>query len=90
MFKANTIIHWDILEKETVDEIIFISQKIADRLKEYIRVENIKAGKRIFPICYEAARAVVKKAGEMMGIQLKPHDLRRHAGHICKPLRGSN
>ena len=44
-------------------EFIFIPQKIADRLKEYIRVENIKAGKRIFPICYEAARAVVKKSG---------------------------
>jgi hypothetical protein len=71
MFKANTIIHWDILEKETVDEIIFIPQKKADRLKEYIRVENIKAGKRIFPICYEAAIAVVKQADDMMGIQVE-------------------
>jgi integrase len=131
MFRASAPAHWDILEKETVDEIIFrttkprnrlmlelmarvgmrvgevlklkpedindrklqlrapksgkerefifIPQKIADRLKEYIRVENIKAGKRIFPICYEAARAVVKKAGNLVGIHLRPYDLRRHA-----------
>jgi integrase len=131
MFRANSIIHWDILEKETVDEIIFrttktrnrlmlelmarggmrigevlkltpndianrklllrdpksgrerefifIPQKIADRLKEYIRATNIKADQRIFPICYEAARDVVKKAGNIVGIHLRPHDLRRHA-----------
>jgi len=34
---------------------------------------------RIFPICYEAARAMVRKAGNMIGIHLRPHDLRRHA-----------
>jgi integrase len=131
MFRANTTIRWDILEKETVDEIIFrttnlrnrlmlelmarggmrigealklkpedindrklqlrnpksgkerefifIPQKIAERLKEYIRVENVKAGERIFPICYEAARALVKKAGNVVGIHLRPHDLRSHA-----------
>ncbi|MGD9278555.1 MAG: site-specific integrase, partial [Desulfobacterales bacterium] len=34
---------------------------------------------RIFPISYEAARSMVKKAGEMVGVRLRPHDLRRHA-----------
>ena len=34
---------------------------------------------RIFPITYAAARIVVKKAGDLVGIHLKPHDLRRHA-----------
>jgi integrase len=34
---------------------------------------------RIFPITYAAARIVVKKAGNLVGIILKPHDLRRHA-----------
>ncbi|GAG32800.1 unnamed protein product, partial [marine sediment metagenome] len=33
----------------------------------------------VFPICYEAARAMVEKAGDMVGIKLRPHDLRRHA-----------
>ena len=35
--------------------------------------------RRVFPITYTAARAVVKKAGKLVGINLKPHDLRRHA-----------
>ena len=34
---------------------------------------------KIFPITYAAARIVVKKAGNLVGIRLKPHDLRRHA-----------
>ena len=60
-------------------EIVFIPQKVADRLQEYVRSEKIGLNNRIFPICYEAARAVVRKAGEMVGIYLRPHDLRRHA-----------
>jgi integrase len=131
LFRSTAIIHWDIIEKETIDEIIFrttkarnrlilelmarggmrigevlkltpndinsrklllrdpksgkeqelifIPQRVADRLKEYIRNENISKTQRIFPICYEAARAVVKNAGDMVGIHLRPHDLRRHA-----------
>jgi len=60
-------------------EIIFIPQKIADRLKEYIKAENIGPQERIFPICYETARLIVMKAGRLVGIHLRPHDLRRHA-----------
>lgn len=60
-------------------EIVFIPQKVADRLKDYIREKGIQPDQRIFPICYEAARAMVKKAGEKIGIRLRPHDLRRHA-----------
>jgi integrase len=33
----------------------------------------------IFPITYAAARIIVKKAGDLVSIQLRPHDLRRHA-----------
>lgn len=60
-------------------EHVFIPQKVADRLKEYIRDKNIQPNQRIFPICYEAARTMVKKAGEKIGIRLRPHDLRRFA-----------
>lgn len=60
-------------------EIVFIPQKVADRLKEYVREKAIESYQRIFPICYEAARAVVKKAGKMVGVRLNPHDLRRFA-----------
>ena len=38
-------------------EIVFIPQKVADRLREYVRSEKIGLYSRIFPICYEAARA---------------------------------
>jgi integrase len=131
LYRSKVTIQWDILEKETVDEIIFrttnarnrlmlelmarggmrvgevlklitrdvqdrkliirdpksgkeqeiifIPQKVADRLKEYIRANKINTHERIFPICYEAARAIVKKAGEMVNIRLRPHDLRRYA-----------
>jgi integrase len=131
LFRPKAIVHWDIIEKDTVDEIIFrtnnvrnrlmlelmarggmrvgevlkltpndildrklilkdtksgneqelifIPQKVADRLKEYVRAKNIEPNKKIFPICYGAARALVKKAGKLVGIRLRPHDLRRHA-----------
>jgi len=131
LFKANTPVQWDSFEKETIDEIIFrttelrnrlilelmarggmrigevlkltpddisgqkllirdpksgreqeiifITQKIADRLREYINLKHIEFNDRIFPISYEAARSMVKKAGEMVGVHLRPHDLRRNA-----------
>jgi integrase len=60
-------------------EIVFIPQKVADRLKEYITSKGIRSDLRIFPISYTAARRVVNKAGKLVGIHLRPHDLRRHA-----------
>ena len=60
-------------------EIIFIPQKVADRLKGYVDAQQIGLHDRIFPICYESARSVVIKAGKLVGIHLRPHDLRRHA-----------
>ena len=60
-------------------EIVYIPQKIADRLREYIQDKRIEPEQRIFPITYNAARVMVYKAGKMVGINLRPHDLRRHA-----------
>ncbi len=131
LFRARSSYHWDVIEKETVDEIIFrtpklrnrlmlelmarggmrvsevlkltpadvterrltlrdpksgreqefifIPQKLADRIKDYIRENSIQPHERIFPICYEAAREMVANAGSVVGIHLRPHDLRRHA-----------
>ena len=131
IFRHPESVHWDILEKEVVDEVIFrttnprnrlilelmarggmrvsevlkltpadiidqklilqspksgkehelvyIPQKLAERLKEYVAIKKIEPNKRIFPITYVAARALVHKAGDLVGISLKPHDLRRHA-----------
>jgi len=131
LFRARPSYHWDIIEKETVDEVIFrtskprnrlmlelmarggmrisevlklnpsditerrltlrdpksgreqefifIPQKLADRLKDYVRENGVQPNQRIFPIGYEAAREMVAKAGSVVGIHLRPHDLRRHA-----------
>ena len=56
-------------------EVVFIPQKVADRLKEYIRNKGIGPDQRIFPITYPAARAVVKKAGRLVRINPWPRPL---------------
>ena len=60
-------------------EAVFLPQKVADRMKKYIQDNGIKPDARIFPITYAAARLIVKKAGKLVDIQVRPHDLRRHA-----------
>jgi integrase/recombinase XerD len=60
-------------------EVVFIPKKVADRLQEYVRQNSKNPYDRIFPISYEAARIMVMKAGNMVGIYLRPHDLRRHS-----------
>ena len=60
-------------------EIVFIPQKVADRLRDYATQICRSPLDRIFPISYEAARMMVSKAGKMVGIHLRPHDLRRHS-----------
>jgi len=60
-------------------EVVFIPKKVAERLKDYIRSRNMEPDERVFPMGYTGARAVVKKAGRIVDIDLNPHDLRRHA-----------
>ncbi|WP_319548383.1 site-specific integrase [Desulfogranum marinum] len=60
-------------------EIIFIPEKLSSRLQNFIRGTSISSNQFIFPITYTGARKVVGKAGEMVGIKLLPHDLRRHS-----------
>ena len=54
-------------------------KKPADRLRKYIRENASDSGAGIMPIDYAAAKLVVKKAGDMVGLNIRPHDLRRHA-----------
>ena len=131
LFRATTPPYWDFIEKETIDEIIFrttmirnrlilelmarggmrigevlkltskdindrklilrdpksgkeheivfIPKRVAERLKEYTQSVCKNSYDRIFPISYEAARVIVAKAGRLVNIKLRPHDLRRHA-----------
>ena len=60
-------------------EVVFIPKKLADRLKDYLKARGTEGNQRIFSITYTAARAMVKKAGSLVGVHLRPHDLRRHA-----------
>jgi len=60
-------------------EPVYIPKKVAERLKEYIRAKNLGPHRRIFPFGYSRARDIVIEAGKLVSIQLKSHDLRRHA-----------
>jgi len=60
-------------------EVVFIPRKVVDRLRSYMKDKQVGPDNRIFPITYAAARIIVKNAGKIAGIELRPHDLRRHA-----------
>jgi hypothetical protein len=64
------------------EEIVFILQKVAHRLKEYILEKGLAQEDRIFRIAYAAARVVVQKAGKPVGADLSPHDLRGGTSRI--------
>ena len=53
-------------------EVVFILQKVADRLREYAAKRNQTSEDRIFPISYETARMMVAKAGKLVGILAPP------------------
>ena len=61
------------------NEVVYIPKKVASRLREYIRSKVMEPEERVFPIGYTGARQIVKKAGRKIGIEISPHDLRRHA-----------
>ncbi|MCB2182160.1 MAG: site-specific integrase [Desulfobulbaceae bacterium] len=60
-------------------EVVFIPQKLSSRLINYVRDKDIQHDQRIFPLSYAGGRKIVVKVGDMLGINLRPHDLRRHA-----------
>lgn len=60
-------------------EVVYIPSKLQHRLNDYIKDSDIKSDVHVFPISYSPPWSMVKKAGQMVGINLRPHDLRRHA-----------
>jgi integrase/recombinase XerD len=56
-------------------EVVFIPQKVADCLRDYTDKRCKTSEDRIFPISYETTRMMVAKAGKMVGVPLRPHDL---------------
>jgi len=59
--------------------VVFIPQKCCNRLHSFAIGARSSPDDRIFPIPCKAARVIVAKAGKMVDIHLRPHDLRRHA-----------
>ena len=57
-------------------ETVYVPRKILVRLTGYVRAQNIDKKDRIFPISYVAVWSMVRKAGKMVDIELRPHDLR--------------
>ncbi len=45
----------------------------------YVRDNKIKPDECVFPISYSTSWSMVKKSGKLVGVNLNPHDLRRHA-----------
>lgn len=66
-----------------VSETVYVPRKVLVRLNDYVKANNIAANDRIFPISYVAAWSVVRKAGKLVDIELRPHDLRRHAARYA-------
>jgi integrase len=61
------------------EESAFMPETVADRLKTYAGSQNIRPDDRLFPICYSTARSLIKRLGDKMNVQIRPHDLRRHS-----------
>ena len=60
-------------------ELVYIPQRLSNRLEDYIQMKGLGNNERIFPITYGTARSMVRKAGNIVNILLRPHDLRRFA-----------
>ena len=52
-------------------EFVFIPQKAVEKLKEYVKEHCTDPDQKNFTICYEADRAIVKKAGNSVGGQVE-------------------
>ena len=71
-------------------EAVYVPRKLLVRLSDYVRTNKIGLNDRIFPISYVAAWSMVKKAGNMVDIELRPHDLRRHAATYYASRSGTS
>ncbi len=78
---------YDIREKNSriqnpksrrAEEVVYVPRKLLVKLNDYAKEKEIGQNDRIFPISYVAAWSMVKKAGKLVNIELRPHDLRRH------------
>ena len=57
----------------------FLSPFLYRPCRFFLQNQKSEMNRLIFPITYAGARVVVKKAMKLVGIDLRPHDLRRFA-----------
>jgi integrase len=57
----------------------YMPESLAVRLNSYIQEKDLQPDDRVFPLSYSGGRRIVTKAGERVGVALRPHDLRRHS-----------
>ena len=60
-------------------EVAFMPEQIARRVNDYIQQKGLSPEDQLFPICYSTARALIKKLGTKLNVELTPHDLRRYS-----------
>jgi len=60
-------------------EIAFMPEQIAKRLAEYVNSKHLQSDSRVFPLCYSAARSLVRRLGAKVNAMVSPHDLRRYS-----------
>ena len=61
------------------NEVIFMPEQVANRLRTYIQGKELKEEDRVFNLSYTSAWTMINAMGERVGIKLNPHDLRRHS-----------
>jgi integrase len=66
-----------------VVETVYVPRKILVRLTDCEKAHEIGNSDRIFPISYVVAWSMVKKSGNLVYMELRPHDLRRHAARYA-------
>lgn len=60
-------------------EVVYVSQRIMGRLMNYVHEKAIEKSEKLFPRSYSSIYRMVRKAGESVGVEIRPHDFRRHA-----------
>lgn len=61
------------------NEVIFMPEQVANRLRMYIQEKGLKEEDLVFNLSYSSARSMINTMGQRVGIKLNPHDLRRHS-----------
>lgn len=69
------------------NEVIFMPEQVANRLRTYIQEKKLEEEDRVFNLSYTGARTMINAMGERVGIKLNPHDLRRHSATFASRNR---